>query len=54
MEQEVELLASAPPEELRTGDLKRDGEDNAWRLEGPRDSLFNQSGPLLDASGRVR
>lgn len=52
MEQEVELLAQAPPEGRGAGP-KKDDEDDTWRLDKKTRSLLDQGGPLLDASGRV-
>ncbi|KAI5117471.1 hypothetical protein M0805_007176 [Coniferiporia weirii] len=52
IDQELELLANAPPEEPRTGQSRQEPIDDTWRLDVPPNSLRNQQGPLLDVSGR--
>ena len=53
MEQELELLHSAPPLETEQPKARVD-EDATWRLDLPRNTGGPDGrGPLLDSSGRV-
>ena len=53
IEQELELLHNAPPEETDEGGTEAPPDDT-WRLDAPSQRLTDTRGPLLDSSGRVR
>lgn len=54
IDQELELLLNAPPEEPKDPSGARSGSDDTWKLDTPlRGLLMNQQGPLIDVNGRV-
>lgn len=54
IEQELELLLNAPPEEPRNPSNIHSESEDMWRLDAPpRGSLLSQKGPLIDSSGKA-